>query len=93
MESKLNILKPLKIWLAKWEDSDSAAYAIGCCLGIISQEEDGSFVGMTSVKATFWGANPIGDMLYRFLRELVTCAVLEYDEENEKYRWNNNFKF
>jgi hypothetical protein len=91
MELKKNTLKTLKVKLVNWEDPDSAAYGIACCLGIIPQE-DGVFLNMSSVKATFWGANPVGDLLYKFLHKLVTCGVLEYDEENEEYRWNNDFK-
>jgi hypothetical protein len=82
----------LQVKIANWQDPDIAAYNIACCLGVIPRE-NGEFITLTSVKSTFWGANALGDSMYKILYELVACNVLEFNEENEKFRWNPNFEF
>lgn len=82
--------RSLRETLTQWEDADIAAYKLGCALGVLPPE-DGSYNGFQAVKHLFWGANSLGETLSGFLDELVRCNVLQYDEDNVKFRWNPDF--
>ena len=77
----------LKQALADWQDFDAAGYRLACCLGIFPN-------GAPGPKHLYWGANPLGESLGRFLDELVSLGVLEFDDAgtNLRYRWNPAFK-
>ena len=77
--------------LANWQDFDIACYRLACALGVLPPF-DGTPTDFISYKFLFWGANPLGETLCRFLDELVKCDVLEFDQEEIKYRWNPDFK-
>jgi hypothetical protein len=85
--------RTLKEALADWADSDVATYYLACCLGLM-EPDDGSLAGFRNAKRVFWGANPLGECLGRFIHELVACGVLEFDDSdtNSRYRWNPSFK-
>ncbi len=86
--SKSQVLKEA---LADWEDADLAAYKLACALGILPPE-DGSYDGFRTCKSLFWGANPLGESLGKFLDELAKNNVLKYDETQMKFKWNEDFK-
>jgi hypothetical protein len=81
----------LKETLVAWEDADLAAYKLACALGILPPE-DGTYSGFREHKSIFWGANPLGESLGRFLDDLVRNSVLQYDEDAMMFRWNKDFK-
>jgi hypothetical protein len=83
----------LKEALVDWVDSDVATYYLACCLGLMPPE-NGSLDGFRDAKHLFWGANPLGESLGRFMHELVECGVLEFDDSGTsyRYRWNPSFK-
>jgi len=77
----------LKDLLVDWTDIDVAAYQLALCLGLMSAN-----INLGKAKHVFWSNNPIGNMLYRILEELVQEKILEKrDEPDYQYRWNANF--
>src|SRR5262245_20847240 len=80
----------LKDALTTWEDFDVATYKLACALGIFPPDQ-GGYDGLRTHKWFFWSANPLGETLGRFLDELAKHGVLEYDENEMKFRWNENF--
>jgi hypothetical protein len=43
-------------------------------------------------KHVFWSNNEVGNALYQMLDHLVKIGALEYDEEQQLYRWNPSFR-
>jgi catechol 2,3-dioxygenase-like lactoylglutathione lyase family enzyme len=81
-------LQTLRESLRDWMDFDGAGCALGVCLGLIPARE-----GWGRHKHVFWSNNPIGEMLYKMLDELVSAGVLEQrDEPDFQYRWNKAFR-
>jgi hypothetical protein len=80
----------LRELLKNWEDQDISAYYLACCLGII--EFDDSFAIFRDSKHIFWTGNSIGDFLYEMLRRMVEIGMLEIDDDESQYRWNQSFK-
>ena len=83
----------LKDRLFDWKDWDLAAYELGACLGL--WKEFGESPGQdpwNSVKGIMWSSNPLGEVLHTFLLGLVKEGMLEYSEEDQKFRWNANYK-
>ena len=79
----------LRDLLTEWTDMDFAQYALACSLGLMSPDDD----PMGRVKHVFWAANPIGDLLFRILGELVAAGILGHrDEPDYQYRWNQNYR-
>lgn len=82
----------LKERLSRWTDWDIAAYELGACLGF--WRDFGNVSGQDAwngVKGAMWSSNPLGEGLHVFLLSLVEEGMLEYDEEDEKFRWNQNY--
>ncbi len=74
---------PLKHHLQDWVDIDVAQFHLARCLGILGPD----CPDMASAKWIFWSNNPIGNLLYRVLRDLATTGPVEIDEEELKVRW------
>lgn len=79
-----NFKESLKDWL----DWDHAEYNLARALGIM----DESVNFCTDAKHIFWTDNPLGNSLHNILEGLSKAGVLEYDRENEKFRWNQSYK-
>ena len=76
--------------LAEWTDADVASYYVAVALGIAPDSgKEWDFWG--GKKWMFWSANPLGDGLYRVLEMLTESGVLEKDEDEMKFRWNQKF--
>ena len=76
--------------LPDWHDWDGAAYHLAVCLGLMN-DEPGLFE--TRAKHVLWSNNPIGNMLYGMLDQLVAAGVLESrDEPDKQFRWNAAFR-
>ena len=78
----------LRDGLTEWTDWDVAGFSLAVCLGLMPAQE-----GWGLTKPVFWSDNPIGNVLYQILDELVAIEVLERREEPDRqYRWNPRFK-
>jgi hypothetical protein len=76
--------------LREWLDWDSAAYWLAIALGLM-KDEPGRFQG--PAKHVFWSNNPVGNMLYAMLDQMVAVGMLEKrDEPDFQYRWNPTFR-
>ena len=76
--------------LRDWLDWDSAAYWLAISLGLM-KDEPGLFQG--PAKHVFWSNNPVGNMLYAMLDQMVAVGILEKrDEPDFQYRWNSTFR-
>jgi len=78
----------LKELLQDWEDPDVCQYYLACCLGLI--EYDASFKVFRESKYLFWTRNPTSDLLGTLLQELRNNQLIEFDEAENKFRWNNS---
>lgn len=74
---------PLKHHLQDWVDTDVAQFHLARCLGVLGPETP----DMAAAKWVFWSNNPIGNLLYRILRDLAATGFVELDEEELKVRW------
>lgn len=72
--------------LTDWTDFDTAALILGKCLGLFPSD-----TVLYQVKGVFWTNNTLGNVLYNMLQELVTIGALEYDGDEQRFRWNPNF--
>lgn len=75
--------------LQNWEDADVTQYYLACCLGLIDYDE--SFTTFRASKHLFWTRNPTSDLLWKLLREMLDDQLLKFDEEENKFCWNNSF--
>ena len=75
----------LKSELEQWHDVDVAMYKLACVLGLMQSDND--LTTFRENKHIFWTDNPIGNMLYKILKELHKAGLLESDPEEERYRW------
>ena len=73
-----------------WEDQDIAAYYLACCLGLAVY--DASFNTFRETKRLFWTKNPTSKLLYEMLEKMVESEMLEFDDDETRYRWNNAFE-
>jgi hypothetical protein len=78
----------LKESLAEWTDWDVAQYHLARSLGLMGP----GVRFQLEAKHVFWSENPIGRVLHETLQNLTEKGVLEFDEEEERYRWNNSFE-
>jgi len=79
----------LKDELQDWVDIDFAAFKLAQCLGLMNTET--SFA--TDAKHIFASENLVGRKLYdMLLSDLVIIGVVEYDREEQRVKWNNEFK-
>ena len=79
----------LKEELKDWHDFDGAMHGIAISLGLF--ENQNKEVSWSAVKPTYWSKNPIADKLSHILTSLTDVGALEYDEAQEKWRWNAQF--
>jgi hypothetical protein len=84
-EAKNNLRKLLE----DWEDQDTSAYYLACCLGLL--DYDTSFENFRESKGLFWTGNLVSDFLYNTLEKMSGIGVLEFSDD-DKYRWNKEFK-
>lgn len=82
-------MKSLKDRLNDWTDIDYVQFELAVCLGLM---EDDLELFRTKAKHIFWTDNKIGRALYCMLMDLVGAGILEYDKEEARFRWNQNFK-
>lgn len=80
----------LKELLNDWEDQDICAYYLACCLGLIAY--DSSFKVFREAKHIFWTKNPTSKLLCGMLEEMVEGEMLEFDDDETRYRWNKAFQ-
>ena len=66
--------------LSQWHDSDSAGFHLAVSLGALP--EDAWFEN----KWVFWTDNPLGNGLHAALLALVSAGLLEYDEDEDRFR-------
>jgi hypothetical protein len=59
-------------------------FELAACLGLVDSSQEQWF----RVKHLFWTNNPIGNALFKQLRQLEEVGVLEFDEEETKFRWS-----
>ena len=79
----------LKTRLKEWTDWDGARMDLAICLGLMTHETN----YQTDAKHVFWSNNPVGNMLYNTLQELVKIGVLEFrDEPDQQFCWNPGYK-
>lgn len=79
----------LKELLRDWEDPDVAQYYLACCVGLMPFDKE--FTHFRSSKHLFWTDNAFRSFLAEILGILVVNKVLEFDENESKYRWNDSF--
>lgn len=70
--------------LAGWRDSDGAAYELGRSLGLFREG------GFAEAKWVFWTRNPLGDALHEALLGFTEAGVLDYDEDEDRFRWRGD---
>ena len=80
----------LRELLNDWEDQDISAYYLACCLGLAQYES--TFKEFNKIKHVFWTGNPTSNFLSAMLSEMAEKQILEFDDEEGKYRWNQSFK-
>lgn len=80
----------LKELLSDWEDPDITQYYLACCIGLI--DYDDSFTVFRESKHIFWTGNKIQSMLRDMIESMVENRILEFDEDEVKYRWNTSFQ-
>ena len=80
----------LKELLAEWTEWDVAQYYLACCLGLMTF--DNAFENFRKSKGVFWARNEVGSMLHNTLRAMAANSILEFDEEEDTYRWNKAFR-
>jgi hypothetical protein len=73
--------------LQNWEDADVTQYYLACCLGLIDYDE--TFTIFRGSKHLFWTRNHTSELLWKLLKEMLEDRLLEFDEEENKFRWNN----
>ena len=79
----------LKESLKEWDDWDIAEYKLGIALGLF-EEDNGSYDFFRENKFIFWSKHPIGEFLQNTIRQMVELEILEFDYDEQKYRWNTN---
>jgi hypothetical protein len=81
----------LKELLADWTDFDVAQYYLACCLGLMVHDDSFEFLRVKA-KHVFWSQHEIGNMLYNMLSMMAQVGILEFNEEDDKYRWNKSIR-
>lgn len=78
----------LRSLLHDWEDPDVTQYYLACCLGLIPYDDD--FSHFRALKHVFWTTNSTSVVLIKLLEIMLQDGLLEFDEGESKYRWNNS---
>lgn len=73
----------LKEDLKDWQDPDGAMFYVAICLGMLDEDAD-----FPRQKGTLWIENKISTTLHQVLDSLVELNYLLYDDEEQKYKWN-----
>lgn len=79
----------LKNMLQEWTDPDIAEYYLACCLGILILDDN--FESFRESKHIFWTGNRTSSLLNRLLFSMVEAGLLDFDEEENMFRWNNSY--
>jgi hypothetical protein len=83
------MIQSLKQELADWTDFDVAGLQLGRCLGVFGPD----ITAVHHVKSVFCSNDePVGGILLRLLDQLVRDGVLDYDDDEQRYRWNSSFR-
>jgi hypothetical protein len=81
-------MEALPTALADWTDIEEAAHVLAQRLGVVPPE-----LAMHDVKWVYWSNNPLGNMLYGMLDQLVELGALEKREEPDlQYRWCSAYR-
>jgi hypothetical protein len=67
--------------LKEWTETDTAVMALGRALGVFD-----AATTLADVKAIIWTNSAAGNTLYGMLDRLAWLGVLEFDEEQQRYR-------
>ncbi|MEP3890392.1 MAG: hypothetical protein ABJN69_07980 [Hellea sp.] len=88
-------MQGLRQSLETWTEIDVAAFHAGAALGIIPPPSDGeSIYSFGDKKWIFWTENPLGNMLFDLLENMVTLNILEkHKGDDHLYRWNTRFEW
>ena len=76
--------------LKDWKDQDISAYYLACCLGLVTY--DSTFAVFREAKHIFWTKNSTSKLLYEMLEKMVEVEMLEFDDDETRYRWNEAFQ-
>lgn len=71
----------------EWIDFDVAMYNLGVCLGMFEGSQEEWF----ELKGLFWTNNSINNALHMALFELVNCGYLLCDDEEQRFKINEEF--
>jgi len=88
---KVTLVEPLRAALDDWQDFDVAAYALGRILGLFPSF-DTPEKSWLEYKHIFWTDNHTGRTLHYLLLNLVKNGVLLHNEEEQRFKWNPDFK-
>lgn len=80
--------------LEEWTDIDVAAYRLAVALGLMAppQPDAGPF-DFGGRKDLFWTDNPLGNLMFRTLEEMVTLGALDTHPNDEHlFRWNRDYQ-
>jgi hypothetical protein len=67
--------------LKEWTETDAAVLALGRVLGVFDEGTT-----LADVKAVLWTNSAAGNTLYGMLDRLAWLGVLEFDDEQQRYR-------
>ena len=73
----------LKDVLKDWEDFDGASHELAIALGIIPIDSD-----FIEHKWLYWTNNELGIFLHETLKRMYELGILEFDEEEFRFKWN-----
>ena len=92
---KSNLENSLRHSLKEWTEIDVAAFHIGVALEIIPPLSDEKEIyNFGGKKWMFWTKNPLGNLLFELLENLVSLNILEkHINDDHFFRWNSNFKW
>lgn len=79
------LLKPLRVLLSDWQEADVAMFHLATVLGIVEKTN----IPFGGKKHLFWSNNPVGNLLFDQLKQLVEVGILEFDDEDQRFRWNS----
>jgi len=79
-------MQSLREALSDWQDVDGAMYHLAVALGVLTDSRPWG-----GRKDLFWTNNPVGNALFEQLRQLAELGVLEFDEDETRFRRNPAF--
>jgi hypothetical protein len=84
MEEK--VMRTLRENVTDWTDVDETGHALALALGILDAAVPGKLT-----KHVFWTSNQLIDALQDILDILVRIGALDWNQEEQQYRWNPTF--